>query len=249
MTEWWTYRPADFLMFAPQTYWRLFELLNGGAWPLQWIGAAAGVAWVIWVWRRRLGVRGSGTGGTALQVAGLALAAAYAFVAWAYLLELYAPVNLAAPVYAGGFAVQAVGLVALGLCRGLRLTANPVRRVVGSVMVVAACAGYPLLTAAFGRPWSQAEAIGLAPDPTAWATLGVLLLARTAHRVTSTLLRGLWIVPLLWCLVSVVTLQTMGEVQWVVVLAGAVVAGIAALLPVRRSPVLSANAARQRARS
>ena len=26
MQEWWTYRPADFLLFSPRTYWRLFEL-------------------------------------------------------------------------------------------------------------------------------------------------------------------------------------------------------------------------------
>jgi len=56
-------------------------------------------------------------------------------------------------------------------------------------------------------------------------------------------------VPLLWCLVSAVTLQTMGEAQWMVVLAGAVVAGIAALFPVRRAAVHSANVARQRARA
>ena len=25
MSEWWTYRPSDFLLFAPRTYYRLFE--------------------------------------------------------------------------------------------------------------------------------------------------------------------------------------------------------------------------------
>ena len=34
MSEWWTYRPSDFLMFAPDTYWRLFELHNAAWWPL-----------------------------------------------------------------------------------------------------------------------------------------------------------------------------------------------------------------------
>ena len=28
MSEWWTYRLSDFLLFAPRTYWRQFELLN-----------------------------------------------------------------------------------------------------------------------------------------------------------------------------------------------------------------------------
>ena len=28
MSEWWTYRPSDFLLFSARTYWRLFELHN-----------------------------------------------------------------------------------------------------------------------------------------------------------------------------------------------------------------------------
>ena len=33
MSEWWTYRPSDFLLFAPRTYYRLFELYNAEIWP------------------------------------------------------------------------------------------------------------------------------------------------------------------------------------------------------------------------
>jgi hypothetical protein len=42
MSEWWTYRPGDFLMFAPRTYWRLFELHNQAAGPALWLLPAAG---------------------------------------------------------------------------------------------------------------------------------------------------------------------------------------------------------------
>ena len=28
MSEWWTYRLSDFLLYAPRTYFRLFELYN-----------------------------------------------------------------------------------------------------------------------------------------------------------------------------------------------------------------------------
>ncbi len=28
MQEWWSYRPGDFLLFSPRTYWRLFQLAN-----------------------------------------------------------------------------------------------------------------------------------------------------------------------------------------------------------------------------
>ena len=35
MQEWWSYRPGDFLLFSPRSYWRLFQLANEALWPLQ----------------------------------------------------------------------------------------------------------------------------------------------------------------------------------------------------------------------
>ena len=34
MSEWWTYTPADFLLFSPRVYYRLFELYNRSFWPV-----------------------------------------------------------------------------------------------------------------------------------------------------------------------------------------------------------------------
>ena len=31
MSEWWSYRPSDFLMFSPTAYWRLVQRYNIGA--------------------------------------------------------------------------------------------------------------------------------------------------------------------------------------------------------------------------
>ena len=53
MTEWWTYRPSDFLMFAPRTYWRLFELHNEAWWPAQALLLLAGSAALAWLARER----------------------------------------------------------------------------------------------------------------------------------------------------------------------------------------------------
>ncbi len=44
MSEAWTYRPADLLMFSPETYYRLFELYNADAWPAQIVALGAGMA-------------------------------------------------------------------------------------------------------------------------------------------------------------------------------------------------------------
>ena len=35
---------------------------------------------------------------------------------------------------------------------------------------------YPLIAPALERPWTQSETFGITPDPTAIATLGILLL-------------------------------------------------------------------------
>ena len=42
MSEWWTYRLSDFLMFSPRTYYRLFELYNAEVWPGHWVGLSVG---------------------------------------------------------------------------------------------------------------------------------------------------------------------------------------------------------------
>ena len=41
MSEWWTYRPSDFLLFAPRTYYRLVETYNAESWPWQAVALAA----------------------------------------------------------------------------------------------------------------------------------------------------------------------------------------------------------------
>ena len=61
----------------------------------------------------------------------------------------------------------------------------------------------PVLGPLFGRSWSQIEVFGVAPDPTAVATLGVLLLG--SGRVRWELMA----LPLLWCAVSGATLLSM----------------------------------------
>ena len=55
MSEWWTYRLSDFLMFSPRTYWRLIENYNQAIWPAQVVALAAGLVllWLAADWRAR----------------------------------------------------------------------------------------------------------------------------------------------------------------------------------------------------
>src|SRR5262245_4925888 len=100
MSEWWTYRLSDFLMFSPRTYHRLFELHNADIWPLQIVVIAAALAVLFLVWRGAYG-----------RAVAIGLAAAWMFVAWAYHFERYATISTGAPYYAAGFAMQALLLV------------------------------------------------------------------------------------------------------------------------------------------
>jgi hypothetical protein len=216
MSEWWTYRLSDFLMFAPRTYYRLFELYNAEIWPAPLLAIALALALLWLTWR----------GGHGRAVAAI-LAAAWLFVAWAYHWERYATINTGAPYYAAGFAMEGLLLIWFGIVRDrVRLAFRPDPSGYLGFVLIAAAALYPLLAPFLGRPWMQAEIFGLAPDPTAIATIGVLLLASG---------RRAWLLPLplLWCASSAATLWTM-ESSEAVVPAVVVLLGLAMAYPALR---------------
>lgn len=217
MSEWWTYRPSDFLMFAPRTYWRLFELHNEAWWPLQPLWVLVGLAGLWWARRRGL---------AALRAGAAGLAAASAFVAVAFLLPRYAPINWAASGFALVFVAQALGLAALATRADLQAAPSSLRGRTGALLSGWALLGHPLLAPAFGRPWMQGEFFGLSPDPTAIATIGFLLRLSAAGPFTRWMLRWSWTLAMAWCAVSIATLWTMGSAQGWVVLAAALVAAI-----------------------
>lgn len=201
MSEWWTYTLSDFLMFSPRTYWRLVELYNRDFWPLQLPLLAAGLAalWLAAV-RRVQAFRG---------IAGV-LAAAWWWVGWAFLWERYATINWAAQYVALAFAAQAALLLAAGVVG--RPASRPPGAAVRGFGWLLAVAGllYPLVGLAVGRPWVQAEAFGMAPEPTALFTLGLLLLGgQPVSRAGRALL---FAIPLLCLLLGVATGWTFFEV-------------------------------------
>jgi len=212
MSEWWTYSLSSFLLFSPRTYYRLFELYNLAVWPLQMVALALGFAILVLIWR-------------APAWSGRAVAATlvecWLFVAWAYLLERYDSINWIARYFAIGFALQAVLLMWTGVVRDrLRFDLHDAVARIGLALIIYALAIHPLVPLFTGRPWTQAEIFGLAPDPTAIATLGVLLVAERPRW-------HLLALPLLWCALSGLTLWTMESPEAPVV---PVVAALAAAL-------------------
>ena len=191
MSEWWLYRPSDFLLFAPRTYYRLFELYNQDIWPLHIVALGAGVT-ILLLMRARAAWSG--------RVIAALLAACWLWVAWAFHWERYATINWAAGYFAVGFVLQALLLIWIGIARDrLKFDSNPgMRARIGVAILWFALIVQPLLGLLVGRQWSQLDVFGVAPDPTAVATVGLLLAAR----------RVPWIglpLPVLWCLIGGVT--------------------------------------------
>lgn len=221
MSEWWTYRPSDFLMFAPDTYWRQFELHNSALWPFQLLPPAVVLALVVALVVKL--VRGPGQRHENVLRWGVAgLAVCWGFVAWAFLWQRYAPINWAAQGFALLFAAQSLGLLGLATRSNLLITDQAGRRVFALTLLAWAALAHPLLALAFGRPLAQAELLGTAPDPTALATLGWLVLAEARSRSGRVLLWTLQAMVLVWCAISAATLWTMGSAQGWVLMAAAV---------------------------
>ena len=109
MSDWWTYRPEDFLLFSPRVYWRMFELHNEAVWPLQIIAVLLGAAILVLIVRPQL---------WSDRVISGALAAAWMFVAWAFLWTRYATINWAAAYVVPIFAAEGLLLAWIGTRRG-----------------------------------------------------------------------------------------------------------------------------------
>jgi hypothetical protein len=219
MPEWWTYSLSDFLMFSSRTYYRQFELLNAEVWPAQVVALALGLA-IPALWWRKL---------HAGRIAAIILAAAWLFVAWAYLVGHYDDINWTGKYFAAGFALQALLLIWTAARRRLALrgTSDGFGRA-GMALFGLALVGYPLLAILFGRPWTQAEVFGSAPDPTVMATLGIVAAAVRPHW-------ELLVLPLIWCAFSGATLWTMESPE-------------APLVPVAAALAIALNAGKVRSR-
>jgi len=211
LTEWWTYRLSDFLLFSPRTWYRLHELHNAAIWPAQLVALALGIsAIVLLLWQR-----------PASRVVTAIFALCWAWVGWVFHLGHYATINWAANWFAAGFALQALLLLVFGVVRrNLSFERAPTQdplvaarcnisataqRAAGLALLGFGVLAQPLIGPLLGRPWTQIEAFGVTPDPTVAATLGLLLLA------SGRAARVLWPLPLAWCGIAGATLWSMGS--------------------------------------
>ncbi|MGI8725319.1 MAG: DUF6064 family protein [Methyloceanibacter sp.] len=223
MSEWWTYRLSDFLLFSPETYYRLFALYNAAIWPAQIAAVAVGFAILaLLVWRPRWA-------GSAIV---LLLAVCWAWVASGYFAARYATINWAASYFASAFVLEAILLILSGTVFG-RLSFSEARRslwtTAGVTLFAFALLLQPLIGPLAGREWAGLELFGVAPDPTVLATLGVLL---AADRLRWELL------VMLWCVVTGATLWAMSPPDALLI---PIAALLVVLLAIYRSHCASAG--------
>ncbi len=195
MSEWWSYSPSDFLLFSPETYYRLFELHNEAVWPVQI--AALVLGFLVFGLLQRPGPWQG-------RVIATILAACWLWVAWAYLITRYATINWAARYFAAAFVLEAMLLIAVWVAGNKALlTTAPAARRLAMALFVFALVIQPLIGPLMGRPWPQMEIFGITPNPTVVATLAILALSTHWSRWV------LAVIPVLWCLLSGVTEWTM----------------------------------------
>ena len=213
LETWASYSLSDFLLFSDRVYWRMFEIYNQALWPAQTGTIGAGLLIIAGLLLQ--------PGPAANRLILLALAAAWAWIAWAFLGARYDPINWAISYVVPLFWLQAALLAGAALRAKPPYLARPrgsAGTLVTLIMVFAVC-GYPVLAWAGGHVWQSGEVFGLAPDPTAVATLAVTALwPGTGRWLVS-------IIPLAWCLATSLTLHALGAPHFL----AAPVLGLAAL--------------------
>lgn len=197
------YRLDDFLLFSARVYDRMFELHNIAVWPAQVAAMAIGLY--------LLAIAINPNARTARVAFGL-LALVWLFVAVAFLYLRYATINWAAVYVAPLFVLMAM------LLSFFALRPNPpelsrrgrVSRTLGIGVLLYSLFGYPLLPLLTGKSWQAAQVFGVAPDPTAMATLGFLTLCTGSGILTA------MIIPALWAVATGLTLYALASAEFVV---------------------------------
>ena len=205
MSEWWTYRLSDFLLFSPRTYYRMLERLNEALWPAHLLTLSLACALLVFLLRARAPATEE------RRMIWTTLALLWVLTGWAFLWRRYSAINWTVIYILPLFGLQTLLLMLAGWrSKAVQTWANGPRRGVGIGLLALAVVLYPMIAPALGRNWAQAEVFGIAPDPTAIGTLGLAL------AVPSPTPRMLMVVPILWCLISGLTLWAMESPEaWV----------------------------------
>jgi hypothetical protein len=189
-----SYHLSDFILFSETAYYRQFEFYNEAIWPLHVVAILFSLMIVCAPWKR-----------SAWAGRGVAfiLVVSWLWVAWAFLYQRFYQIHVVADWYALGFVFQAGLIIWYGViknCFDVGVSSRS-RKSMATALLAFALFGYPFIAVISGRPWMQFEMFVLAPDPTVLATLAILLLYKAPG--------VLYVIPILWVLISAVTIYAM----------------------------------------
>ena len=194
MGEWASYRLSDFILFSESVYYRQFELYNQAIWPLHSMAIIFALLIVYALWKKPA---------WAGRVITALLVMSWIWVAWAFLYERFYQIHVVADGYALGFVLQAGLMTRHGIIKNrlVEFVNSPFRKSLGVGLLCIALVIYPFIAYISGRNWMQFEMFALAPDPTVLVTLAILFMYRTP--------KVLYVIPMLWGLISGMTLFVM----------------------------------------
>lgn len=189
-----SYRLSDFILFSQTAYYRQFELYNHAIWPLQLVAILFSLVVLYALWKKPAWA-GRGVA--------LLLVVSWIWVAWAFLYQRFYQIHVVADGYALGFVLQA-GLIAwYGVIKNRfdSVVSSRSGVIIGTALLSIALIVYPFIAVISGRSWMQFEMFALAPDPTVLATVAILLFYKAP--------KLLYVIPIIWALISGMTLYVM----------------------------------------
>ncbi|WP_078085738.1 DUF6064 family protein [Microbulbifer mangrovi] len=212
MSDWASYQLQDFIPFSGDVYFRLLARMGEDFWPLQWAFLALGIIALV------VAIRGRA------RLALLLLALPWGFVAVAFFAQRYVTLNWAGDYLCWAWLLQGALLAGIAWSGFGCARARPrpsLSLLIGSFLVLIAFIGPPLTTLAAGGGWRQAEFFGLHPDPTALFTFGIALLV-----LRGPALWGVVLIPILWIVVSALTLLVLESPRAVALFAAVALGGV-----------------------
>lgn len=189
-----SYSLSDFILFSDKAYYRQFELYNHAIWPLHLIAIVFSLVIIYALWKKPA---------WAGRLNAVLLTVSWVWVAWAFLFERFYQIHVVANWYALGFVLQAGLIIWYGVIKNqfaLFVQSQP-RINIGLVLLFISLIIYPFIAFITGRSWLQFEMFSLTPDPTVLATLAILYLCKVSS--------VLYVVPIIWLLISGMTLIVM----------------------------------------
>ena len=194
MDELTSYSLSDFILFSDKVYFRQFELYNLAIWPLHLIAIVFSWVIIFALWKKPA---------WAGRVIAIVLTLSWVWVAWAFLYTRFYQIHVVANWYALGYVLQAGLITWYGVIKNQFALLEESRHKIniGLVLLFISLILYPFISYVAGRSWLQFEIFSLTPDPTVLATLAILVLCKASPI--------LYVIPIIWLLISGVTLVEM----------------------------------------